>query len=304
MLDNPLVSVVMPTFNCKEFISLTLESVINQTYKDFEFLIVDDCSSDGTRDIINEYSKKDSRIILIDGDKQGIGGALNKGCILAKGKYIARIDADDICLPTRFQDEVDFLEDHNDVVLVHSDYYAIDEKGKVLGRSYPCSSMKVIRKLLDLQLNPIAHPTCMFRKETYLKTTGYPLTPSHEDLILWRSFVKYGDVGTINYPLVQHRMMGISLSKKFIGNPYEKVLNAMIAKIISDGGCQNEDIDIYKKVMKMASSLPVKSLYNQEKSLGEILYRSFGRFLPESLSQELIIMIKNVYLYFRYLCWK
>ncbi len=302
--STPVVSVVMPTLNCKEYLSKTIESVLGQTFLDFEFIIVDDNSTDGTREIIGNFASKDSRVVLVDGDRKGIGGALNKGCKLAQGKYIARIDADDICQPNRLQEEVDYLESHNDVVLVNSDYFVIDECGNKQGRNYPCSWASVIKKLLSLNMNPIAHPTCMFKRDIYNKTSGYPFTPSHEDLILWRELISYGNVGTIKHPLILHRMIGTTLSRKYIGNPYEKILKAIVNKIIKEKGQVQDDILLYKNIMKKASALAAPSKYEEETTLGEIIYRKFGRFLPDKLSESLIIFLKNTYLYFQFSCWK
>lgn len=304
MNNIPLVTLVMPTMNCVDFLSDTIDSVLCQTLNDFEFIIVDDNSTDGTRELLKKYAEKDARIIIEDGDQKGIGGALNKGCLLSKAEYIARIDADDICMPERLEKEVEYLNNHPDVVLVAADYYVMNEEGKCEGRNYSCTSNRVIKKMLRRNLNPLAHPTCMFRKNVYLKTKGYPLTPTHEDLILWKSMIQYGKIGVINKPLIRYRMMGSTLSKKFRGNPYEAILKSFVNKIICEEGQNAQDVVLYKKVMKIASTCILPGHYSKEVTKGEYIHRVLRRYIPESLLNFIIVNMKNVFLYFRYSCWR
>lgn len=295
----PLVTVLMPTYNSCDYIAETIDSVLNQTYRNFEFIIVDDFSTDGTREIIESFMAKDARIKLVDGEKKGIGGALHLGCMLAKGKYIARIDADDNCLPTRLAEEVAYLEKYPQIVLVNSDYYVTDEKNNRLGRNYPCSWNSVMVKMMMKYQNPIAHPTCMFRRDAYLKTDGYPMTPSHEDLILWRSLIKYGKFGTIKHPLIEHREIGTTLSRKYLGNPYESIMTAMINKIINDCGKVQEDIDAYKSIIKLANKHINEIEYEVEVTMGEHIDKCIGHFLPIKYKSDFIVFIKDLYLWLK-----
>ena len=110
----PKISVIMPAYNAEQYISEAIESILGQTFADFEFIIIDDGSSDSTSGIIASY--KDSRIRYFRNEKNlGIVGALNRGLALAAGEYIARMDADDISLPERFQTQCAYMEKHPDV---------------------------------------------------------------------------------------------------------------------------------------------------------------------------------------------
>jgi len=113
----PKVSVIMPVFNGEQGIREAIDSILGQTYSDFEFLIVNDRSTDGSESIINEYARHDARIVLLhNGKEKGIVGALNTGLENARGEYLARMDADDISVPARFEKQLRFLEEHRDVV--------------------------------------------------------------------------------------------------------------------------------------------------------------------------------------------
>ena len=124
-MDQKLISVIMSVYNGEKYLVQAIDSILNQTYQNFEFIIIDDCSTDNSSHILQEYAQKDSRIKIIKKEKNiGIKGFiknLNLGISLAKGKYIARMDADDISLPERFQKQVDFLENNDDYIFSNTD---------------------------------------------------------------------------------------------------------------------------------------------------------------------------------------
>ncbi len=130
MNNKPLVSIITPAYNASGVIRETIESVINQTFQDWELLIVDDCSSDNTSDIIKEYTEKDERIKYLKTSHSSGSPSLprNMGIDEAKGKYIAFLDADDIWLPDKLSDQIQFMEE-NKINFVYSDYEKIDYRG-------------------------------------------------------------------------------------------------------------------------------------------------------------------------------
>src|SRR5687768_7077362 len=116
--DLPL-SVVMPVFNGERFVASAIRSILDQTFRDFEFIIVDDGSTDQTSGIVRSYAGRDARIRVVRNDPNlGFGAALNIGCRLARGMFVARMDADDVSAPTRFAAQLDFLKNHPDVAAV------------------------------------------------------------------------------------------------------------------------------------------------------------------------------------------
>ncbi len=163
----PKISVVMSVFNGDQFLAQSIEAILNQTFQDFEFIIIDDASTDNCWEILNSFSTKDHRIKLSRNEKNiGIEGFiknLNYGCSIAKGKYIARIDQDDVAREDRLQLQFDFLESNPDIFIVGSALQKIDEKGKHLGLMSAPLDDKAIREIMPKKIS-LYHPAIMFRK--------------------------------------------------------------------------------------------------------------------------------------------
>lgn len=120
-----LVSVIMTAYNSENYIEEAIESILKQTYENFEFIIIDDGSTDHTLDIILDYQKRDDRIMAISRKNIGLAQSLNDGVRIARGEYIARIDADDVCSLDRFERQVEYLNTHPDVYMLGSSFYVI-----------------------------------------------------------------------------------------------------------------------------------------------------------------------------------
>jgi glycosyltransferase involved in cell wall biosynthesis len=171
MKNKPLISVIMPVFNAEKTIIEALESIRMQTLKDFELIIIDDASSDASFVKIKYF--KDRRIRLIHlKNHVGVATALNIGLENTHGKYIARMDSDDVCHSERFAKQVSFLELHSDVVAVGSWVILINADGEVLRlKKMPVASQE-IRDLI-LRFNPLIHPTLMIRSEVFKQIGVY-----------------------------------------------------------------------------------------------------------------------------------
>ncbi|VVB77912.1 Glycosyltransferase AglG [uncultured archaeon] len=168
IINKPSISVLMSAYNSEKYIAEAIESILNQTFKDFEFIIFDDGSEDKTKQIIQKYAKKDKRIIPIY-NKCNIGYKgfirnLNRGLKMAKGKYIARMDADDISIENRFQIQYDFLKKNTEIFLVGGSFRYIDENSKILYQQINNFSPEVIAKKLPYK-SMVHHPTVMFRNK-------------------------------------------------------------------------------------------------------------------------------------------
>lgn len=130
---NNLVSIIMPLYNSGKFIEQSIKSVLTQTYKDWELIIIDDCSSDNSNDIVKKYIKKDNRIKFIKLDKNsGASIARNEGIKIAKGRYITFLDSDDLWLPHKLEIQINFMID-NDLAFTYSSYKLINENGENIG---------------------------------------------------------------------------------------------------------------------------------------------------------------------------
>ncbi len=169
-MKNPKVTVLMSVFNGEKYLNEAIDSILGQTFKDFEFLIVNDGSTDKTAEILE--SSNDPRIKIINNEKNiGISKSRNKGLKIAKGKYIAVMDADDISLPLRLEKEVGFLEQNKNIGLVGTNYLIINEEAKALYSVKRIAEYKEL-KLKLLEENQFAHGCIMFRKEC-IKQVGY-----------------------------------------------------------------------------------------------------------------------------------
>lgn len=164
-MKNPKISVIMPVYNAEKFLDKAIKSILNQTFKDFEFIIINDGSKDNSLKIIKEFQKKDKRIVLINNKKNlGLQKTLNKGLRISKGKYIARMDSDDISMERRFEIQFSYLENHPSIFLIGCSAIVIDSFGNKLGVFRKYGGSKKLRKKI-LKNNCIIHPSIMFRNE-------------------------------------------------------------------------------------------------------------------------------------------
>jgi glycosyltransferase involved in cell wall biosynthesis len=233
MADRKLeVSVLMPAYNAGEYIYESITSVLNQTYHDFELVIINDGSTDNTLDVIRSFS--DRRIILITYEEnKGIAAALNVGLQLAKGAYIARFDADDICFPNRIQQQVNFLNYHPDYVIVGSDAEYIVANGDPLF-SFQClgHSHEEIMKSFYFYC-PFIHSSVMYRKEAVIKAGGYSLhAHSFEDYLLWTQLVEAGKLANIPEALIKVRFnpSSVTIDEKWRGENFRKLKRSIIKR--------------------------------------------------------------------------
>lgn len=186
-LETPKISVVMPVYNAEAYLKDAIESILNQTLNDFEFIIIDDASTDNSFKIIEDFSKKDDRIVILRNENNlGIAETRTKGTKYAKGKYIAVADADDISTSKRFEKEYNYLERHRECGVVGGFIQLFDsDSGKIIGVRKYYEDDTNLRKKLFLYC-PVAQPVSMIRKEVF-DNIGYydPKYPPAEDLDLW-----------------------------------------------------------------------------------------------------------------------
>lgn len=208
---NPLVSVVMPAYNAEKYISEAIESILNQTFKDFEFIIIDDGSKDGTWEIIQDCAKKDERIVALKNERNlNVSQTRNKGIEKSTGKYIVWADADDISLPKRIKTQLDFMESNKDVGLCGSFMEFFGDSESVSIRKYSDND-GVLRSLIFRQ-NPVAQPSCIMRKDILIKCGGYPNFPLSEDLYVFFKMGELSKFSNIQEVLVRYRVHPGSLT--------------------------------------------------------------------------------------------
>ena len=201
----PHISVILPAYNAEEYLGEAIQSILDQTFGDFELIIINDKSTDATATIISSFN--DPRILILNNTvNRNITYSLNKGIKEAKGKYIARMDADDIALPNRLSLQFEFLQNNPGTILVGSNIEVINEKGKHLAhREYPGSHDEIIKMLNDK--SAFAHPTVMFLKSAVMAVQGYQNKyKAGQDYDLWLRLCSQGNLANLPEYLLKYRI--------------------------------------------------------------------------------------------------
>lgn len=270
------VSIVMAVFNGEQFLQEAIDSVLAQTHKNFEFIIIDDGSDDNSASIIAEYAKYDNRIQYYYQSNAGLAAALNYGLKMANAEIIARMDADDIMLPNRLEEQVPFLLDHPEVTVVSCLAYYINSKGKILGKVYSdlITPQDCEKYISDNQIIFCLHPGVLFRKSPILKIGGYNENlPCGQDTDLWNKLAENG-----NYIIVMREiLMKYRIHQNSIMSSFERVqkLDWIIFNIYQRRNNKNElsfsefsTIEKSKPFLQKVSSWKLK--------LGDLYYRRSG----------------------------
>ncbi len=243
----PLVSVVMCVYNDEKYLEKSIESILNQTFGNFEFIIVNDGSSDKTPEILNSYAQKDSRIKVFHKENSGTTASANFGIGKARGKYIARIDSDDISYPNRLQKEVETLENNPSVGLVGGGSHLINSDGKIVGvRNIKTKNPK--RTLL--YRNIFQQSDVMFRKSVFDSHNGYrEKFLNGEDYDMWLRISEVAKVIKLNDVLGQWRLNagGYSFSRRKEQLDSDKVIKEFARQRRERG---SDDYPAYKPPQK------------------------------------------------------
>lgn len=248
-----MISVILPAYNAQGYIRSAVYSVLQQTCADFELIIINDGSTDQSLPILQDMAKRDPRIKLITRENKGLVATLNEGISLAQGTYLARMDADDLCMPARFEKQVAYLQAHRDCVLIGSDVLYIDADGDPIGRmpDIAFGHEKITHDLLRRGW-PIVHPAIMMRTEAVKKVGGYgaDLVPNEDHDL----FLRMGEIGRLeNLPevLLHYRKHATSIS----ASQAEKV-RAKTQRIITDA-CARRGIPVPEEIINPKPKAPV-----------------------------------------------
>ncbi|MEO8413526.1 MAG: glycosyltransferase [Ginsengibacter sp.] len=207
-LSIPIVSVIMPVYNAGPFLKEAIDSILQQSFTNFEFFIIDDASTDNSVSIINTYT--DKRIQFIQKAKNtGYTDSLNMAIKSSKGKYIARMDADDISYKDRFQRQYQYMEQHSDVMVLGA-FYKIIGTDKVINLPLTCNEAKVVA----IMHVPIAHPTAFIRSKVF-KEYGLAYDKRYEpaeDYDLWTKVLEIGSIENLPDVLLRYRRHSLQQS--------------------------------------------------------------------------------------------
>lgn len=188
----PMISVIMGAYNCEKTIEKAIDSIIAQTYTNWEFIICDDGSTDHTLSVLEKYAERDARIKVLHNEVNlRLAASLNRCLAIARGKYIARMDSDDVSAPERLGRQLEFLEEHPEYAVVGCNRIVFDDDGSANVRVSP----EYPDKKMLLKNPPYGHPTILMRKSVYDELEGYvvsDMTMRAEDLELWFRFYQSG----------------------------------------------------------------------------------------------------------------
>ncbi len=256
-----LVSVVMAVYNGETYLREAIDSILNQTFTNFECIIINDGSTDKSLSIIKSYS--DNRIILINNEgNKGLIYSLNKGIDTAKGEYIARMDADDICLPNRFEEQLKTFQAQPNTIVVSSDYYLLNNtKLSLIKTNYTNYALKAI-----LLFTPcFCHPTVMIKNLFKEKNIFYNQEFIHaEDYKLWTDLAVCGNFYNVPIPLLKYRSHPTQIST------LNKNRQLQISSTIRKNYLNNLEFNLSAQQFKTLNFIGNNEFINQKSILVEI----------------------------------
>lgn len=232
----PKISVVMSVFNGEAWLQEAIDSILTQTFRDFEFIIIDDGSTDRSAEIIRSFA--DKRIILVRQKNSGLAAALNQGILLAKSELIARMDADDISFPERLQTQVSFLDQHHEIVGLGSGAIYIDEQGKDVAPVFMPEQHADI--LAWLPESPFIHPSVMFRKDAFYRAGQYLNEfVCAQDAVLFNRMAREGRLHNLRQPLLRYRITRNAVSRRT--EEQRMLLREIIRRTVATNSVAAED---------------------------------------------------------------
>lgn len=232
------VSILMSVFNSSECLGVSLNSLLSQTLTDFEIVILDDGSTDQTAAMLDEFSSRDYRIrVFRNSSNLGLAASLNRGVRLCRGKYIARMDADDACYPERLEMQYDYLEKNPRIDIVGSNAHLVTVNGELLSST----SMPLTHEAIERSIHrncPLLHPTIMGRKEFFSQIGGYDEhLRKKQDYDLWLRGIDQFRFANIEKPLLRYTIADAKPIKTDLYGFYVRVLNGVRRGTIVKSTC-------------------------------------------------------------------
>lgn len=208
----PLISVLLPVYNGEKFLAEAVQSVLNQTLSDFELICINDGSTDKSLNILKRFAKKDKRVFILNNPKNiGMAASLNLAMSKARGKYIARMDSDDISLPTRFSKQIDLLKSDPKLVAVGGQEEIIDENGQVKAvKFFPISTSDCYQTLANFM--PIQPPLLLARADAFKRCRYNTAICKNDDINIYFQLLQFGQMSNVNEIIFQYRQLNTSLT--------------------------------------------------------------------------------------------
>jgi len=258
----------MSVFNGEAFLSEAIESILNQTFRDYEFIMIDDGSTDKTPQILTEYASRDERIRLHRHENKGRATSLNVGIELSRGPYLARMDADDIALPNRLKDQLEFMERHPEVGVLGGWFDLISTSGRLLKTIRFPSEDSELRSLILVD-NPICHPAVVMRKDIALASGGYrKVLLDADDYDLWLRISERSQLANLEKCVLRYRVHYHQVSIRNMRHQKMSVLAARVAALQRRAGHPDPLSDIEEITPQFLSTFGVTEAEIQQSVLG------------------------------------
>ena len=250
----PLISVCMSVYNAERYIAEAVESILNQSYGDFEFLIIDDGSTDRSLDILRRYAARDSRIRLTSRPNRGVAAARNELLSQARGEYIARMDADDIAMPDRLRKQADYLQAHPECVMVGCRVWRCDHEGDPVGEYPTLQEHDEIDAFHFRMTGPaLVHPSVMMRLDAVQAVGGYRGFYI-EDIDLYLRLAERGRLARVPEFLLNYRMHSDNLSSTNVSSAFHERSYRELCEIVTDA-CRRRNLPV---ILPPPEVLPVE----------------------------------------------
>jgi glycosyltransferase involved in cell wall biosynthesis len=278
---SPTVSVLTSCYNASRYLAEAIESILEQTFKDFEFILIDDGSADNTVEIIRQYEKKDKRIVRIEKAHTGLTDSLNLGLGMARGTWIARLDADDLALKNRLEEQVNYVLNNKDIVLLGTGCIVIDENGvEIRRKTYPSSNANLLKCIFNGG-SPFPHSSVLFRRDEVQRMGGYrPRFNMVEDVDLWLRLSSEGQIASLKMPLIKLRKHTASISSgqtKSLGLAYALLLSYNFTKQNHPNPIEQDEMHYQEFIKWLESRLKQLGLFDERRILLEIEKRRDSR---------------------------
>jgi glycosyltransferase involved in cell wall biosynthesis len=292
----PRVTVLMPVYNGEKHLREAIESILNQTFRDFELLIINDGSNDNSEKIILSYS--DQRIRLINQENNGLSNSLNKGINLSNGEFVARMDQDDISLNNRLEEQIKFMDANPDVGICGAYAIIINEKGDGVGRAvYPLKHEDIRAQLLFS--SSIVHPSAIFRKSIFINNNLEYLSGKSEDYDLWYRAGNVTRLANINKFLFKYRAdsgySNVLQKQAYLSSAHQIIKN----NILELDYFSESEINIYRNMYDSDYIPDRKFLDNSFLLLNKIRQSNYVSRIYNIESLDLVIIIKWFYICIR-----
>jgi glycosyltransferase involved in cell wall biosynthesis len=283
----PLVNVVMSVYNGEKYLDEAIASVLEQSFRNFEFIIIDDGSTDGTSGILQRYAQIDKRICVHRQKNLGLIASLNKGCRLAQGKYVARMDADDISLPDRLARQVHYMEAHSEIGVLGTWVEYIDESGKTYGQWRMPTQPGLVGWSLIFG-TCLAHPTVIMRSDVLESLNYYCIEALHvEDYDLWTRASFSTRLANLPEVLLKRRTRAESICSQYSQTQQENAVKVTqwLSERLLGSNVSTDSISYLRRTV----SGPALSSFEQIETVANLIqrfYQAYSKAHPLTESEE------------------